>query len=308
MFKQSPSCGRTTFWEVIPNCRLAFASILYIYFLPRFVQFVQNQEESIKNELSNLFGPIICHIYIELLKGREWKPAYDFLRKHAYLVAPIENLSAPLPSKINGCSVQSSSFHNDPTTASSYPTVTTQILYTNESTGNPIRDHFKEIICTLSTCLKIESLENKESVVLLRSSKYDIEMNLISIDALKKYLEEQGHVIILNILRTWIHFTIRDFKSSGSDDDNENNEDNNSCFILDEEIKKESLDLMDNKKSDDDDERTETKTSNNSINSINEEKKSSTNMYLKKLVNVVEKINKTDIPLKTIKIFDSEKK
>jgi transcription initiation factor TFIID subunit 5 len=66
----------------------------------RLVKFVQCQRNSIvRRELETLLPPIVCHLYIEMLKGREWRPAHDFLRKFSCLVGSVQEISQQ---KVNG--------------------------------------------------------------------------------------------------------------------------------------------------------------------------------------------------------------
>lgn len=124
-------------------------------------------------------------------------------------MAPVENLNAPLPNKVNGCSINSNS-HEE---SSSFPNATTQILFCSESTENPHRDHFRDLIQSLSTCLRIELCESNEAIGIFRSSKYELEISLEAVNILKQYLSRQGHVLILNIFQTWIYLDIVDIKA-----------------------------------------------------------------------------------------------
>lgn len=54
-----------------------------------FLQFVRDQPNDIRIELQSFVCPLICHLFVELLKGKDTQPAHDFLRKYAHLVGTL---------------------------------------------------------------------------------------------------------------------------------------------------------------------------------------------------------------------------
>uniref|UniRef100_A0A1I8MTR5 Uncharacterized protein n=1 Tax=Musca domestica TaxID=7370 RepID=A0A1I8MTR5_MUSDO len=173
----------------------------------KFSQFVDSQPEDIRCELKRFYGPLLCHLYLELIKGRETKAAVDFLRKYSHLVAPVDTYEAPFPTKINGCSVPSADLN-----ISDSAWQHLNIRYTRESFAedDPELVFFMKLIQKISACQKLETLEQDPEVVQYRSSKYEIHTNEAVINALKTFLEKRGHVLILNLIYNWIHIHIID--------------------------------------------------------------------------------------------------
>ncbi len=60
----------------------------------RLIKFIQCQRSGVvRKELEVLLPPIVCHLFIEMLKGKEWRPAHDFLRKYACLVGTVAEVT-----------------------------------------------------------------------------------------------------------------------------------------------------------------------------------------------------------------------
>lgn len=204
----------------------------------RFVKFVQSQSvPAIKTELQILLWPLLCHIYVEMVKGRESRPASDFLRKYAYLIGPIENLHSPVVNKVNGTASAGAGVTSDDATQPQHhspspplPSSTTQILFTIdgkppssptaadavksvaciEGSATITNDYFKELIQSLSLCLRIDEIESIEIARRFRNAKYEMVLSLQALYAIKHFLAQNGHVIILHILQTWFSFEIRE--------------------------------------------------------------------------------------------------
>lgn len=215
------------------------------------MQFVQSQNHAIKMELQLLLCPMLCHLYIQLLKGKDSQPAIEFLRKFAHIVAPIDNLETPLANKINGsasAAISMNSLDNNDIGASSSssssnsnsnasgnitfggtngcsiitPTATTQITFLREPENeHTTHGYFKHLVQLMSTCLRIEELDSMEMTRNFRYAKYETELSLQTLFALKHFLIKNGHVIILHILQTWFLFEIIDGIDGGLCDDDE---------------------------------------------------------------------------------------
>ncbi|KNC24975.1 hypothetical protein FF38_11860 [Lucilia cuprina] len=172
----------------------------------RFSQFIESQPVEIRNELKRFYAPLLAHLYIELIKGRETKAAIDFLRKYAHLVGPIETYEAPFATKINGCSLPS----NDGNLDSGWQHL--NIRYTREAFAeeDPELDFFMKLIQKISSCQKLDTLELDPDVAQFRSSKHEIHTCESVVNILRRFLEKRGHVLILNLLNTWIHIHIMD--------------------------------------------------------------------------------------------------
>lgn len=228
---------------------------LHFSFSSRFVKFVQSQSvPAIKTELQTLLWPLLCHIYIEMVKGRESRPASDFLRKYAYLIGPIENLHSPVVNKVNGTAsvpsggaTENATPSHRQTSSPPLPSSTTQILFSAD--GKPsmspnavdgaksvastevgttvTNDFFKELVQSLSLCLRIDEIESIEIARRFRNAKYEMVLSLQALYAIKHFLAKNGHVIILHILQTWFSFEIRealfdsDMDEQDADDDSD---------------------------------------------------------------------------------------
>lgn len=147
----------------------------------RFVKFVTTQCEEEKSELCNLFGPIICHLFIECIKGRDSNSALDFLRTNTSL--------------ISFCSNDKYFKYNECGEKRKIPTH---------------KEYFQKLIYHLSQCHSFEDIDRNEDIQAFKSAKYEIEMSLSTLNTLKKYMENEGHVVIMNILNTWIHIVVPD--------------------------------------------------------------------------------------------------
>lgn len=167
----------------------------------RFQQFVQSQTQPHRSELEIILRPLLCHLYIELLKGKDSSAALEFLKKFADdVIGPVENNANPLPNKINGSSM-------------------TQITFFHEADNeNSTQQYFKELVQLMSQCLRIEDLDHMELTRNFRYSKYEIELSLQSLFALKHFLVKNGHVLLLHVLQTWFWFDVTDARDSDDDD------------------------------------------------------------------------------------------
>ncbi|XP_036324500.1 TAF5-like RNA polymerase II p300/CBP-associated factor-associated factor 65 kDa subunit 5L [Rhagoletis pomonella] len=175
----------------------------------RFSQFVEAQSDLIRLELRRFYAPMLCHLYLELMKAREQKAASELLKKYAHLVSSVETYEAPLPTKINGCSVANDS-HSDQSNAATPHTSIRFVTPSSETPADPELIYFTKLIQTLSACTKLETAESDPDVSQFRSSKYEIHTTEAVVDALRGYLEKRGHVLILNLIYSWIHVHVVD--------------------------------------------------------------------------------------------------
>ncbi|XP_054726653.1 TAF5-like RNA polymerase II p300/CBP-associated factor-associated factor 65 kDa subunit 5L [Anastrepha obliqua] len=175
----------------------------------RFSQFVEAQSDFIRLELRRFYAPMLCHLYLELMKAREQKAAVELLKKYAQLVSPVETYDAPLPTKINGCSV-SNDTHADQANATTPHTSIRFVSPSSETPVDPELMYFIKLIQTLSACTKLETAESDPDVAQFRSSKYEIHTTEAVVDTLRDYLEKRGHVLILNLLYSWMHVHVVD--------------------------------------------------------------------------------------------------
>lgn len=179
---------------------------------------------------------MLCHLYIEMLKGRDWRPAFEFLKKYASLVAPIDNINTSVSHKINGSTVilsdetsqqqqqnqQNLSNGNSQINFLTDPEVT---LPNDDNQDTQLRESFKELIHILSTITRIQDIETQSIVATFRSCKFQLKLSQKSINTLKKYLAQNGHVIILQIIQVWFHIEINEAELLPSDDEEESSSD-----------------------------------------------------------------------------------
>ncbi|XP_052836172.1 TAF5-like RNA polymerase II p300/CBP-associated factor-associated factor 65 kDa subunit 5L [Drosophila gunungcola] len=163
----------------------------------RFSQFVEAQAEPLRLEMKRFYGPMLCHFYLDMLKAREPRGAVELLRKYAHLVAPVDLYDAPPPTKINGCSTSAtdSTFH---------------IRFAREAldTGDTELDYFMRLVQTLSGYTRLEAAESDDTVAHFRSSKYELHTTAQVVERICTYLQRRGHVLIMNLLYTWLHVHI----------------------------------------------------------------------------------------------------
>lgn len=174
------------------------------YKICRFSQFIESQTESVRSELKRFYAPLLSHLYLELIKGRETRAAVDFLRKYAHLVAPIETYEAPFATKVNGCSVPATDGNLD----SGWQHLNIRFAREAFAEEDPELDYFMKLIQKLSACQKLDTLEMDPDVAQFRSAKHEIHTCEVVVNILRKFLEKRGHVLLLNLLTTWIHVHI----------------------------------------------------------------------------------------------------
>ncbi|XP_058461685.1 uncharacterized protein LOC131436785 [Malaya genurostris] len=177
--------------------------------------FIKCQPEPVQQELSELINPLLCHLYIEMLKGRDWRPAIEFLRKYASLVGRIEPSSAPPSSsplimnqKING-TVEDQQATGIPASTIENSAI---VFSLPQETVPPKLETFKQLVCKLSQTTRIQDLENEPLTLQFRSCQYEIRLCGDSVIALHRYLGKHGHSLILQILRNWFYFETSDDK------------------------------------------------------------------------------------------------
>ncbi|CAD6995303.1 unnamed protein product [Ceratitis capitata] len=120
-----------------------------------------------------------------------------------------ETYEAPLPTKINGCSVANDTHADQPHATTPHTSIRFATL-TNDTSADPELLYFTKLIQTLSACTKLETAESDPDIVQFRSSKYEIHTTEAVVEKLRTYLEKRGHVLILNLLYSWIHLHVVD--------------------------------------------------------------------------------------------------
>lgn len=203
----------------------------------KLVKFIQCQKNSIvRRELDTLLPPLICHLFIEMLKGKEWRPAHDFLRKFSSLCGPIQEIP---PQKINGTdpntmAPQQINFLH--TTASLHQNSLYQRLPGSSapqlsplSVNEPNLCAFRELVTSLSCVRRLEDVKDNKLIINFRSCKYKARLAGKSLTILNNYLSKHGHVLILQILHVWFAMDLYELHEESNDDSSSSSSD---CTIL----------------------------------------------------------------------------
>lgn len=191
----------------------------------RLIKFIQCQRSAIvRKELEVLLPPIVCHLFIEMLKGKEWRPAHDFLRKYSCLVGSIAEVSQirtngsdpalimPQPiqflSTLSQTSLpNSNSFHR----ASKQPQLTQLPL--DESKLSM----FRELISNLSCLRRLDDAKDNKLISNFRTCKYKTRLANRTHSILTKYLKKHGHVLLIQILHLWFTMDLYELHDSTID-------------------------------------------------------------------------------------------
>uniref|UniRef100_A0A182MUQ2 EML-like second beta-propeller domain-containing protein n=1 Tax=Anopheles culicifacies TaxID=139723 RepID=A0A182MUQ2_9DIPT len=190
----------------------------------KFAKFVRNQPEPIRTELYEIIPPLLCHLYIEMLKGRDWRPAIEFLRKHAPLVGKVEPSTGPAGSsplfmlnqqKING-TIDNMPLGADVSSQSLPPAAvhSAAIVFSPGWSSESARfESYRRLIHKLSQIARFQDCENEPLFVQFRSCQTQLRLRSASIAAMRQYLAKHGHSILLQTLRTWFYFDTSDDKN-----------------------------------------------------------------------------------------------
>uniref|UniRef100_A0A182P0A3 Uncharacterized protein n=2 Tax=Pyretophorus TaxID=44537 RepID=A0A182P0A3_9DIPT len=188
----------------------------------KFAKFVRNQPEPIRAELFEIIPPLLCHLYIEMLKGRDWRPAIEFLRKHAPLVGKVESSAMPPASspllllnqqKING-TIDGAPLGAEMSTLAAGGVVhSSAIVFAPGRPSDSARmETYRRLIHRLSQITRFHECENEPLFVQFRSCQTQLRLRSASIAAMRQYLAKHGHSLILQTLRTWFFFDTSDDK------------------------------------------------------------------------------------------------
>ncbi|XP_055845280.1 TAF5-like RNA polymerase II p300/CBP-associated factor-associated factor 65 kDa subunit 5L [Episyrphus balteatus] len=156
----------------------------------KFADFVELQKLEIKIQLRRFYGPIICHLYLEILKGRESSQAMDFLRNNV---------------------------HHIPSDNDSIGRVKTNSENDNNTSTNFKGRYFINLVKLLFACPNLDAAENVREIIAFRSSKFEIDVNIDAIQILNEFLKNHANVMLLSTIHTWIHINVTDVKDHKSD-------------------------------------------------------------------------------------------
>ncbi|CAH0583029.1 unnamed protein product [Chrysodeixis includens] len=180
----------------------------------RLVTFIKEiKNEKVKNELLGLLCPLLCHLYLEMLRGGHGGPAQMFLKRHSATL-PQKDLSYHQP--IDG---------NLPSAL--YRPNSLEQLFNSLQNGTidnetPEKDYMNQILDDIGSIYTLQEVETRPSIAAFRSCKYDISLSQDALNMLKAYLAKHGHVLLIQVLQTWFHIDINnDPNKKNSEDDEE---------------------------------------------------------------------------------------
>lgn len=208
----------------------------------KLVKFVQCQKNTIvRNELEMLLPPLVCHLFIEMLKGKDWRPAHEFLRKYSLLVGAVQEIP---PQKINGTDPNAMMPHpiqflQHHTTSNFHPNSFQRLPSTSKHPPPPqlkalnIEEQklrvFKELMTNFSCIRRLEDVKDNRLVVNFLSCKYTAKLARKSLSILHKYLTKHGHVLIIQIFHVWFSMNLYELHEDSNDDSSGSSSD---CTIL----------------------------------------------------------------------------
>lgn len=183
----------------------------------RLIKFIQCQRSAIvRKELEVLLPPIVCHLFIEMLKGKEWKPAHDFLRKYACLVGSVAEVAQlrtngtdpaslmPQPIQFLAIQPQSSSLAN----STNFHRASKQPQLTQLPLDDTKLVMFRELISNLSCLRRLDDAKDNKLISNFRSCKYKTRLANRTLSILNKYLTKHGHVLLIQILHLWFNMDL----------------------------------------------------------------------------------------------------
>jgi transcription initiation factor TFIID subunit 5 len=188
----------------------------------KLIKFIQCQKNSlVRKELQNLLPPLVCHLFVEMLKGKEWRPAHEFLRKYSSLLGTFQEIT---PQRINGTdpsTLMPQKIYFLPHSTNS----TSQMKFASTSKQPQIAqlnieeqklNLFRELVTTLS-CIKDLQDTNDNKIISFRSSKYKAHLSRKSHAILKKYLARDAHVLITQVIHSWFSWDLYELHEDSND-------------------------------------------------------------------------------------------
>lgn len=196
----------------------------------KLVRFVQCQKSAIvRQELEALLPPLVCHLFIEMLKGKDWRPAHDFLRKYSSLVGPVQDIH---PHKINGSDPNAITppqihFLQNHNFQPKLPGPSKQFVQLNIEDQKLVV--FRELITNLSCVRRLEDVKDNKLIVNFRSCKFKAQLARKTLTVLNKFLSKHGHVLIVQILHVWFNINLYELHEESNEDSSSSSSD---CTIL----------------------------------------------------------------------------
>ncbi|KAL4711422.1 hypothetical protein ACJJTC_016176 [Scirpophaga incertulas] len=195
----------------------------------RFVNFIKDiKVDKVKNELLGLLSPLLCHLYLEMLRGGHGGQAQMFLKRHSTSL-PQKDLSYHQP--IDG---------NLPSAL--YRPNSLEQLFNSLQNGTidnetPEKDFMNQILDDIGSIYTLQDVETRPTIAAFRSCKYDVYLSQDAVNVLKAYLAKHGHVLLIQVLQTWFHIDINNDNSKKNSDDEEQVDDEmNILKSMDEKV------------------------------------------------------------------------
>lgn len=188
----------------------------------KIVKFIQCQKNLlVRKELQNLLPPLFCHLFIEMLKGKEWRPAHEFLRKYAYLLGHYQETP---PQKINGTDPSSLMPHqihfvlqNSQNAQMKFASTSKQNQISQLNIEEPKLNLFRSIVAALSCVRRLEDIKDNKLIINFRSCKYKAQLSRKSLAILNKYLAKHGHVLIIQVFHVWFSWDLYELHEDSND-------------------------------------------------------------------------------------------
>lgn len=131
-----------------------------MWYISRLVNFIKEiKQEKVKNELLGLLCPLLCHLYLEMLRGGHGGPAQMFLKRHSATL-PQKDLSYHQP--IDG---------NLPSAL--YRPNSLEQLFNSLQNGTidnetPEKDYMNQILDDIGTIYTLQEVETRPSIAAFR--------------------------------------------------------------------------------------------------------------------------------------------
>lgn len=145
----------------------------------KLISFVDSANAAESRDLKKMLPPMLCHLFLEMTKSRDWKLASTLLKKYAPIVCP-EMADNGEEALLNG------------------------------HVAKPRPSSIKDLILSLYGVTKKQDVDFLPDVIEFRSSKFRWEITSKSLQLLKKFLSKFGHILILQILQTRFQIHIRE--------------------------------------------------------------------------------------------------
>lgn len=198
----------------------------------KLVKFVQSQKNvTVRRELETLLPPLVCHLFIEMLKSKDWRPAHEFLRKFSPLVGATQEIP---PQKING--TDPNAVMPQPVqflkTQNPSPRILGSLKHQPMSIQLNIDEQklivFRDLITNLSCIRRFEDVKDKLIINFL-SCKYKAQLAKKTLTILNNFLSKHGHVLIIKVLHLWFSMNLYELHDESNEDTSSSSSD---CTIL----------------------------------------------------------------------------